>query len=145
MRWVAMRTRTNTFAEAGSQAKESAAARTMRGSFMPVAPLTNVRPSQRHFSLDSRYTTLLRAVELWGAVQADGLGRSAGDEELPPVDGLVGCREEDLSQQMKGNPEDRLNTAFVGLDDDGPVFILPFTGGVGEPKGPIKPNEKLAA
>ena len=37
-----------------------------------------------------RYTTLLRAVELWGAVQADGLGRSAGDEELPPVDGLVG-------------------------------------------------------
>src|SRR4051812_50149168 len=33
-----------------------------------------------------RYTTLLRAVELWGAVQADGPGRLAGDEEPPAVD-----------------------------------------------------------
>src|SRR3954464_11160175 len=36
-----------------------------------------------------RYTTLLRAVELWGAVQADGPGRLAGDEEPPAVDGFV--------------------------------------------------------
>src|SRR4051812_37737364 len=36
-----------------------------------------------------RYTTLLRAVELWGAVQADGPGRLAGDEELPLVNVLV--------------------------------------------------------
>src|SRR3954464_15176790 len=57
----------------------------------------------RHAYDMPRYTTLLRAVELWGAVQADGLGRSAGDEELPPVDGLVGCREEDFSQQIKAN------------------------------------------
>src|SRR3954464_13662813 len=93
---------------------------------------------------ETRYTTLLRAVELWGAVQADGLGRSAGDEELPPVDGLVGCREEDFSQQIKANPEDRLSTAFVGLDDDRPVFRLPFTGGVGERKGHSQHSEKLA-
>src|SRR4051812_19718309 len=92
----------------------------------------------------ARYTTLLRAVELWGAVQADGLGRSAGDEELPPVDGLVGCREEDFSQQIKANPEDRLSTAFVGLEEDGPVFRLPFTGGVGERKGHSQHSEKLA-
>src|SRR3954462_15656193 len=37
----------------------------------------------------SRYTTLLRAVELWGAVQADGPGRLAGDEEPPAVDGFA--------------------------------------------------------
>ena len=91
-----------------------------------------------------RYTTLLRAVELWGAVQADGPGRSAGDEELPPVDGLVVCREEDFSQQIKANPEDRLSTAFVGLDDDRPVFRLPFTGRVGERKGHGQHSEKLA-
>src|SRR3954466_16356856 len=82
-----------------------------------------------------RYTTLLRAVELWGAVQADGPGRLAGDEEPPPVNGLVVCREESFSQQIKANPEDRLSTAFVGLDDDRPVFRLPFTGRVGERKG----------
>src|SRR4051812_21040968 len=81
-----------------------------------------------------RYTTLLRAVELWGAVRADGPGRLAGDEEPPAVNGLVVCREEDFSQQIKANPEDRLSAAFVGLDDDGPVFRLPFTGRVGERK-----------
>src|SRR4051812_38174725 len=64
----------------------------------------------------SRYTTLLRAVELWGAVQADGPGRLAGDEEPPAVDGFVVCRKQDLSQQIKANPEDRLSTAFVGLN-----------------------------
>src|SRR3954469_15940014 len=47
----------------------------------------------------ARYTTLLRAVELWGAVQADGPGRLAGDEEPTAVDGFVVGREEDLSQQ----------------------------------------------
>src|SRR4051794_37936174 len=47
----------------------------------------------------ARYTTLLRAIELWGAVQADGPRRLAGDEEPPPVDGLVVGREEDFSQQ----------------------------------------------
>ena len=92
----------------------------------------------------ARYTTLLRAVELWGAVRADGPGRLAGDEELPPVNGLAVCREEDLSQQIKANPEDRLSTAFVGLDDDGPVFRLPFTGRVGERKGHGQHSEKLA-
>src|SRR3954470_16786921 len=94
--------------------------------------------------LAPRYTTLLRAVELWGAVRADGPGRLAGDEELPPVNGLAVCREEDLSQQIKANPEDRLSTAFVGLDDDGPVFRLPFTGRVGERKGHGQHSEKLA-
>src|SRR4051812_43836869 len=92
----------------------------------------------------ARYTTLLRAVELWGAVRADGPGRLAGDEELPPVNGLVVCREEDLSQQIKANPEDRLSTAFVGLEDDRPVFRLPFTGRVGERKGYGQHSEKLA-
>ena len=91
-----------------------------------------------------RYTTLLRAVELWGAVRADGPGRLAGDEELPPVNGLVVCREEDFSQQIKANPEDRLSAAFVGLDDDRPVFRLPFTGRVGERKGYGQHSEKLA-
>src|SRR4051812_2773717 len=36
----------------------------------------------------SRYTTLLRACEVWGSVQADGPRRLAGDEEPPSVDGL---------------------------------------------------------
>src|SRR3954464_11800555 len=92
----------------------------------------------------SRYTTLLRAVELWGAVQADGPGRLAGDEELPPVNGFVVGREENFSQQIKANPEDRLSTAFVGLDDDRPVFRLPFTGRGGERKGYGQHSEKLA-
>src|SRR3954462_13438809 len=47
----------------------------------------------------SRYTTLLRAIELWRSVQADGPGRLAGDEEPPPGDGLVVGRKQDLSQQ----------------------------------------------
>src|SRR4051794_29927680 len=92
----------------------------------------------------SRYTTLLRAIELWGAVQADGPGRLAGDEELPPVNGLVVCREESFSQQIKANPEDRLSAAFVGLEEDRPVFRLPFTGRVGERKGHGQHSEKLA-
>src|SRR3954462_5238505 len=92
-----------------------------------------------------RYTTLLRAVELWGAVRADGPGRLAGDEEPPPVDGLVVCRKQDLSQKIKADPEDRLSPAFGGLDDDdGPVFRLPFTGRVGERKGHSQHSEKLA-
>src|SRR3954465_14982807 len=93
---------------------------------------------------NARYTTLLRAVEVWGAVRADGPGRLAGDEELPPVNGLAVCREEDFSQQIKANPEDRLSTAFVGLEDDGPVFRLPFTSRVGERKGHGQHSEKLA-
>src|SRR3954453_820983 len=36
MRWAAMRTCTSTFAEAGNQARESAAARTLRASFIPM-------------------------------------------------------------------------------------------------------------
>src|SRR5436190_19553938 len=91
-----------------------------------------------------RYTTLLRAIELWGAVRADGPGRLAGDEELPPGGGLVVCRKQDLSQQIKADPEDRLSTAFVGLDDDGPVFRLPFAGRVGERKNHGQHSEKLA-
>src|SRR3954468_6828172 len=94
--------------------------------------------------LSPRYTTLLRAVELWGAVQADGPGRLAGDEELPPVSGLVVGREESFSQQIKANPEDRLSTAFVGLEEDGPVFRLPFTGRVGERKSHGQHSEKRA-
>src|SRR4051794_27332415 len=50
-----------------------------------------------------RYTTHLRAIELWRFVQADGPRQLAGDEELPPVGGLVVCREEDFSQQIKAN------------------------------------------
>src|SRR4051794_12056718 len=92
----------------------------------------------------SRYTTLLRAVELWRSVQADGPGRLAGDEELPPVNGLVVCREESFSQQIKANPEDRLSTAFVGLEEDGPVFRLPFASRVGERKSHGQHSEKLA-
>ena len=57
---------------------------------------------------------------------------------------LVVCREESFSQQIKANPEDRLSTAFVGLDDDGPVFRLPFTGRVGERKGHGQHGQKLA-
>src|SRR3954454_2544128 len=91
-----------------------------------------------------RYTTLLRAVELWGAVQADGPGRLAGDEEPPAVDGFVVGREENFFLQIKANPEDRLSTAFVGLEDDGPVFRLPFTGRVGERKSHGQHSEKLA-
>ena len=91
-----------------------------------------------------RYTTLLRAIELWGAVRADGPGRLAGDEEPPPVDGLVVCRKQDLSQKIKADPEDRLSTAFVGLDDDRPVFRLPFASRVGERKGYGQHSEKLA-
>src|SRR3954462_6684144 len=70
----------------------------------------------------ARYTTLLRAVELWGAVQADGPGRLAGDEEPPAVDGFVVGREENFSQQIKADPEDRLSTAFVGLEMIGRCF-----------------------
>ena len=92
----------------------------------------------------SRYTTLLRAIELWGAVRADGPGRLAGDEEPPPVDGLVVCRKQDLSQKIKADPEDRLSTAFVGLDDDRPMFRLPFASRVGERKGYGQHSEKLA-
>ena len=51
----------------------------------------------------SRTPTLLRAIELWGAVRADGPGRLAGDEEPPPVDGLVVCRKQDLSQKIKAD------------------------------------------
>src|SRR3954464_3657707 len=92
----------------------------------------------------ARYTTLLRAIELWRSVQGDGPGRLAGDEEPPPVDGLVVCREEELSQQIKADPEDRLSSAFVGLDDDRPVFRLPFASRVGERKGYGQHSEKLA-
>src|SRR3954470_2672598 len=92
----------------------------------------------------ARYTTLLRAIELWRSVQADGPGRLAGDEEPPPGDGLVVCRKQDLSQQIKADPEDRLSTAFVGLDDDRPVFRLPFASRVGERKGYGQHSEKLA-
>src|SRR3954464_4796022 len=92
----------------------------------------------------SRYTTLLRAIELWRSVQADGRRQLAGDEEPPPVDGLVVGREEDFSQQIKADPEDRLSTAFVGLDDDGPVFRLPFASRVGERKGHGQHGEKFA-
>src|SRR3954447_18564058 len=83
---------------------------------MPARKLCAVLSSR------ARYTTLLRAVELWGAVRADGPGRLAGDEELPPVNGLAVCREEDFSQQIKANPEDRLSAVFVGFVDDVPVF-----------------------
>src|SRR3954470_21131395 len=92
----------------------------------------------------ARYTTLLRAIELWRSVQADGPRQLAGDEEPPPVDGLVVGREEDFSQQIKADPEDRLSTAFVGLDDDGPVFRLPFASRVRERKGHGQHGEKFA-
>src|SRR3954463_15121584 len=83
----------------------------------------------------ARYTTLLRAIELWRSVQADGPGRLAGDEEPPPVDGLVVCRKQDLSKQIKADPEDRWSAAFVGFEDDRRVFPLPFASRVGERKG----------
>src|SRR3954465_8539623 len=88
--------------------------------------------------------SLLGAIELWRSVQGDGPGRLAGDEEPPPVDGLIGCREEEFSQQIKADPEDRLSSAFVGLDDDRPVFRLPFTGRMGERKGHGQHGDKLA-
>src|SRR3954462_10827064 len=102
------------------------------------------RGSLRNRCEGPRYTTLLRAIELWRSVQADGPRQLASDEEPPPVDGLVVGREEDFSQQIKADPEDRLSAAVVGLDDDWPVFRLPFTGGVGERKGHGQHSEKLA-
>ena len=45
---------------------------------------------------------------------------------------------------IKADPEDRLSAAFVGLEEDGPVFRLPFTGRVGERKGYGQHSEKLA-
>src|SRR5215213_10558926 len=98
----------------------------------------------RVLSRSPRYTTLLRAIELWGAVQGDGPRRLAGDEEPPPVNGLVMCLEEDFSQQIKADPEDRLSSAFVGLDDERPVFRLPLAGRVGERKSHGQHGEKLA-
>src|SRR4051812_30712884 len=59
-------------------------------------------------------------------------------------DGLVVCRKQDLSQQIKADPEDRLSAAFVGLEDDRPVFRLPFASRVGERKGYGQHSEKLA-
>jgi predicted ABC-type transport system involved in lysophospholipase L1 biosynthesis ATPase subunit len=92
----------------------------------------------------TQYTTLLRGIELWGAVQADGPGRLAGDEEPPATNGRLVSVEQDFSQQIKADPEDRLSPAFVGLDDDRPVFRLPFTNRVGERKGHSQHGEKLA-
>ena len=60
------------------------------------------------------------------------------------MDGLVVCREQDLSQQIKADPEDRLSAAFVGLEEDRPVFRLPFARRVGERKGHGQHSEKLA-
>ena len=60
------------------------------------------------------------------------------------MNGLVVCRKQDLSQQIKADPEDRLSPAFVSLDDDRPVFRLPFTNRVGERKGHGQHGEKLA-
>src|SRR3954471_22153530 len=108
------------------------------------AKLKQFRAIAARYPRYTRYTTFLRGVEVWGAVQADGPGRLAGDEELPPMNGLVVCREESFSQQIKANPEDRLSTAFVGLEDDGPVFRLPFTGRVGERKSHGQHSEKRA-
>ena len=70
--------------------------------------------------------------------------RLADDEELPPVGGLVVCLEEDFSQQIKADPEDGLSTAFVGLDNNRPVFRLPLAGRVGERKSHGQHGEKLA-
>ena len=77
-------------------------------------------------------------------MQADGPQRLIGDDTLPPGDGLVGSREEDFSEQIEADPEDGLGAAFVGLDDDGPVFRLPFTGRMGERKGHSQHSQKLA-
>src|ERR671920_2250786 len=90
------------------------------------------------------HDSLLRAIELWGAVQADGPLRLDGDEEPPAVDGFVVGREENFSQQIKADPADRLSAAFVGLDNDRPVFRLPLAGRVGERKGHGQHGEKLA-
>ena len=60
------------------------------------------------------------------------------------MDGLIGCCEEDFSQQIKADPEDGLSSAFVGLDNDRPVFRLPFTGRVGERKDHGQHGEKSA-
>src|SRR3954453_2652704 len=109
------------------------------------APGSAKRPSRPAIDRreNSRYTTLLRAIELWGAVRADGPRRLAGDEEPPAVDGFVAGREENFSQQIKADPEDGLSAAFVGLDDDRPVFRLPLAGRVGERKGYGQPGQKL--
>src|SRR5690349_20902729 len=82
--------------------------------FSPRRPsmAVNRRPKRAH----PRYTTLLGAIELEGAVQADGPQRLIGDDTLPPGDGLVGSREEDVSEQIEADPEDGLGAAFVGLD-----------------------------
>ena len=60
------------------------------------------------------------------------------------MDSLIGCCEEGFSQQIKADPEDGLSSAFVGLDNDRPVFRLPFTGRMGERKGHGQHGEKLA-
>ncbi len=52
--------------------------------------------------------------------------------------------EESSSQQIKAEPEDGLGTAVVGLDDDGPVFRLPFASRVGERKGHGQHGKKFA-
>src|SRR4051812_48023453 len=109
----------------------------------PIRSQTN-RKFYAPASLLPRYTTLLRAIELWGAVRADGPRRLAGDEEPPAVDGFVAGREENFSQQIKADPEDGLSAAFVGLDDDRPVFRLPLAGRVGERKGYGQHGQKLA-
>src|SRR3954466_6800206 len=93
---------------------------------------------------EPRYTTLLRAIELWGAVRADGPRRLAGDEEPPAVDGFVAGREENFSQQIKADPEDGLSAAFVGLYEGRPFFPLPLAGRVGERKGYGQHGQKLA-
>src|SRR3954451_12459622 len=69
-----------------------------------------------------RYTTLLRAIELWRSVQADGPGRLAGDEEPPPGDGLVVCRKQDLSQQIKADAQVRRFGVRGGVVR-GPVIV----------------------
>src|SRR3954469_24238949 len=86
--------------------------RTQKPRIRQVANVSSARNTSGLIRLkygSTRYTTLLRAVELWGAVQADGPGRLAGDEEPPAVDGFVVGREENFSQQIKANPEDRLS------------------------------------
>ncbi len=60
------------------------------------------------------------------------------------MDGFVVGREEDFSQQIKADPEDRLSAAVMGLDDDRSVFRLPFASRVGECKGHGQHGEKLA-
>ena len=60
------------------------------------------------------------------------------------MDGFVVGREENFSQQIKAEPEDGLGAAVVGLEDDRPMFRLPFTGRVGERKGHGQHGEKFA-